>query len=298
MDVIKHRFIYIGIATALVVLAIAVMAGFGFRFGIDMEGGALWQVSVSEVTAESLEAELNAGAGLEDARVTRDERDGTFWVRMPERADSAHRADFVALKSAHSDAREVSFQSIGPSVSGELRSRAIWAIILVLLGISLYIAYAFRGVSRPVSSFTYGWVTLLTLVHDVAIPAGLLAILGRFAAVDLDTNFIVALLVVMGFSVHDTIVVFDRIRENLIRHGSKESFGNIIKESVQQTIARSINTSFTLVLVLVSLWLIGPVSLRYFSLIMLVGVVAGTYSSIFVASPALYLVASREKREK
>jgi preprotein translocase subunit SecF len=159
----------------------------------------------------------------------------------------------------------------------------------VLFGISLYIAFAFRKVSKPVSSWKYGMVTLVTLFHDVIMPAGLLAVLGRFKGIEIDTNFIVALLVVMGFSVHDTIVVFDRIRENLtLARGKAVSLGDIINKSIRETFARSINTSLTLMIVLVALLVFGPPSLFYFILTILVGTLFGTYSSIFVASPLLY----------
>jgi preprotein translocase subunit SecF len=198
------------------------------------------------------------------------------------------------LKLEWPSAQELSFQSISPSVGANLRNDAIIAIILVLIGISLYIAFAFRKASRPISSWKYGWITLLTLFHDVAIPAGLLAILGHFRNVQIDSDSIVALLVVMGFSVHDTIVVFDRIRENLLNHRGKMPFSTIINDSVNQTLARSINTSLTLILVLLSLYFVGPADLQYFVLTLLVGVTTGIYSSIFIASPALVLVSSNE----
>ena len=182
---------------------------------------------------------------------------------------------------------ELSFESIGPSVGAELKKNALIAVVFVLVGISLYIAFAFRKVSRPIASWKYGLITLLTLFHDVLIPAGMLAILGQYKGVEIDTNFIVALLVVAGFSVHDTIVVFDRIRENLAIHRGKAGFGEIINQSINQTLARSVNTSLTLILVLVALILLGPATLTYFIAALLLGTLVGTYSSIFVASPLL-----------
>ena len=156
-----------------------------------------------------------------------------------------------------------------------------------MLGISLYIAFAFRKVSYPIKSWKYGIITLITLFHDVIIPAGLLAVLGRRLGIEIDTNFVVALLVVMGFSVHDTIVVFDRIRENLLLQKNRLDLPVIINNSVNQTFVRSINTSLTLILVLLALFFFGPVTLKYFILTILVGTTVGTYSSIFVASPLL-----------
>ncbi len=158
---------------------------------------------------------------------------------------------------------------------------------MVLVGISLYVAFAFRKVSRPISSWKYGIITLVTLFHDVSIPAGFLVVLGKLKGVEIDTNSLVALLVIMGFSVHDTIVVFDRIRENLLLDRGRSDFGTVINNSVNQTMARSINTSLTLFLVLIALFIFGPITLKYFILTLLIGTIAGAYSSIFVASPLL-----------
>jgi preprotein translocase subunit SecF len=178
------------------------------------------------------------------------------------------------------------FESIGPVVGAELKSKAIWAFILVLFGISLYIAFAFRKVSYPVSSWKYGIATLICLFHDAVIPAGLYAWWGSVKGLEIDTNFIVAILTIMGFSVHDTIVVFDRIRENLIVHKGKK-LDEIINISINQTFARSINTTLTLVIVLLALYLFGAPTLSYFILLILIGTIIGTYSSIFMASPLL-----------
>lgn len=161
------------------------------------------------------------------------------------------------------------------------------------MGISLYIAFAFRHASKAVSSWKYGLVALFTLVHDVLVPAGVFAYLGSRLDLVIDTNFIVALLLVMGFSVHDTIVVFDRIRENIVksRHVKMDA---IVNKSVNETLARSINTSLTLVVVLLALFFMGPASQKFFVLTMLIGTITGTYSSIFMASPMLSLFRNKE----
>ena len=169
-------------------------------------------------------------------------------------------------------------------------------MIFVILGISFYVAFAFRKVYQPVSSWVYGLITLLTLFHDVVIPAGLLALLGHYARIEIDSNFVVALLVVMGFSVHDTIVVFDRIRENLLLDRGKTAFSELVNRSINQTMARSVNTSLTLIFVLLAIYFVGPVSLHYFVLTLLVGVTTGIYSSIFVASPLLVIWHNRNRR--
>lgn len=288
-DLIKHKYWFLGFSGALVLLSLVAVAVFGLRAGIDLRGGARWEVSFKGTapTEDAVQAALQ-GAGAREVSVKRGEGN-TFFIRLPTIDEPTHAAHADALKKV-GELEEKSFASIGPTIGAELRTRAIWAIVLVLLGISLYVAWAFRKVAAPVASWKYGLVTLFSLFHDVAIPVGLLAVLGRWQGVEIDTNFIVALLVVMGFSVHDTIVVFDRIRENLLlAKGKRFSFGDLINQSVRETFARSVNTSLTLIIVLIALLTVGPPSLFYFVLTILVGTVFGTYSSIFVASPLLYL---------
>ncbi len=185
---------------------------------------------------------------------------------------------------------ELNYETIGPAVGNELRGKAAWAFLGVLIAISLYIAFAFRHVSRPVSSWKYGFVTLATLFHDAVIPLGIVAYLGHAQGVEVNTNIVVAILVIIGFSVHDTIVVFDRIRENIrLEKSSSFGFGSLVNRSMNETMIRSINTSLTLMLTLTALLLFGSANLFYFVLVILIGVVMGTYSSIFVASPLLVL---------
>lgn len=290
LNIIGKRKIYLGVSGFLVALGVLAILVFGFRQGIDFTGGTLWQFKLSSTaTTEQVQSSFQTDFKVTDARVTYDAKSDTFFVRVPNLGEADHQSFAAALKTKYGNFEEQSFQSIGPSVGADLKQKSIFALILVLLGISFYIAFAFRKVYQPVSSWKYGFVTLFTLFHDVAIPAGLLAVLGHFGTIEIDTNFIVALLVVMGFSVHDTIVVFDRIRENLLLSRMKKSFGEIVNESVNQTLARSINTSLTLILVLLALLFLGPSNLHYFILTLLVGVTTGIYSSIFVASPLLYI---------
>jgi preprotein translocase subunit SecF len=222
--------------------------------------------------------------------------EGSFIIRLSDIGEEEHQLYAATLRGELGEMTEENFSSVGPTIGAELRQQSVTAMILVLLGISLYVAWAFRRVSQKVRSWKYGAVTLLTLIHDVSIPAGLLAFLGWWQGIEINTSFIVALLVVMGFSVHDTIVVFDRIRENLST-GRSSSLKEVINQSVRETLIRSLNTSLTLVFVLVTLILFGPPSLFYFILTILVGTVVGTYSSIFVASPILYLWGRRVARE-
>lgn len=181
------------------------------------------------------------------------------------------------------------FDTIGPIVGKELRRRSFAAIGFTALGIVLYLAWAFRRVSKPVASWKYGMVAVSAFIHDVTIPVGVFAALGHFYGVAVDSLFITALLTVMGFSVHDTIVIFDRIRENLAKIKSAEPYEDTVNRSVNETISRSINTSLTVLMVLFAILIFGGQTTHYFALTLIVGIIFGTYSSIFVASPLLVI---------
>lgn len=288
MNIIGHKWVFLGIAVVLVAASFAAIGYYGLREGIDFSGGTLWTLKADEsVGTADIKRVLAEDLKIEDPRISQDVQTQSFLVSFKEVGESDHQTYLAALRGRLPSVEELSFQSIGPSVGDELRRKSISAIVLVLIGISLYIAYAFRRVYKPVASWKYGIITLITLFHDVIIPAGLIAALGYYHRAEIDSNFVVALLVVMGFSVHDTIVVFDRIRENLSLDRGRNEFGKVVNDSINQTMARSINTSLTLILVLLALYFAGPLALRYFVLTLLVGVVMGIYSSIFVASPLL-----------
>ena len=291
-NITGHRAIWFTLSAVLVGIALLSIAVWRFEQSAEFKGGTLWEFSaVADHPAPTAVQDFFVNhLHLADAQVSYDAQHGVFLATFSSISEPAHQADLSLLKQQWPSTAELSFQSISPSVGAALRTNALIALALVVVGISLYVAYAFRKASRPVSSWKYGWITLLTLFHDVAIPAGLLAILGHFAHVEIDSDFIVALLVVMGFSVHDTIVVFDRIRENLLTQRGKEKFETIVNTSVNQTLARSINTSLTLIFVLLALYFVGPPDLTYFVLTLLVGVTTGIYSSIFIASPLLLSV--------
>ncbi len=293
MDIIGHRKIFLTFSGALVLASIASIAFFGFRPGIDFAGGTLWQIAITrtdadetQTSAENLKDFFENDLGVKNVTISPADNQ-SFLIRLSHISEQEHQNYLNAIKAKFGDIEELRFEVIGPSVGQELKNKALWAITLVLVGISLYIAFAFRKVSFPIKSWKYGIVTLLTLFHDIAIPAGLLSVFGWKFGLEIDTNFVVALLVVMGFSVHDTIVVFDRIRENLLLNRTRSDLPTVINTSVNQTLARSINTSLTLILVLMAMFFFGPITLKYFVLTILVGTILGTYSSIFVASPLL-----------
>lgn len=291
INIIGRKNIYLAISAVFVGAAIACMIVFGFHEGADFTGGTQWQFTIgqNQGAIQNLQSFFVNNLRIQDAEVSYDYTGGSYLVRFGALSEPNHQAFETKLKAQYPQFNELSFNSIGPSVGAGVRENAVVALILVIVGISLYISFAFRKASHPVASWRYGAITLVTLFHDVAIPAGMLAILGKYAHIEIDTNFIVALLVVMGFSVHDTIVVFDRIRENVLIDRARSAFADLVNRSVNQSLMRSLNTSLTLILVLLALYFRGPASLHYFILTLLVGVTTGIYSSIFVASPLLYM---------
>jgi preprotein translocase subunit SecF len=260
------------------------------KIGIDFKGGALTEVLYK--TARPAQADLEAAFKLTnlDSVLLQPTGELGYIIKSRDINEAEHA---LLLKTLSMDGKnlldEKSFNSIGPSVGRELTQKAIMAIILVSLGIICFIAFAFRKVSKPVSSWKYGFMAVVSLLHDVTIPIGLFAILSHYYGAELDTLFVVAVLTILGLSVSDTIVIFDRIRENLRNQAAvaKINFNEIVGKSLEQSYVRSISTSSTVILVLLSLFFFGPVSTKYFALMLTVGMFFGTYSSIFLASPLL-----------
>ena len=284
LNIIGKRKIYYAMSAIFIVASIIALLLWGLKFGIDFKGGSLLEVAYSDNKRPETNQIIDSlkSLKLNDLRVSPVGDSGVNFRFME--TDEATHQEIVKILGGNIEERR--FSSIGPTIGTELKQKSIKAIIIVLFGISLYIAWAFRKVSRPLSSWRYGIVTLIALFHDLIIPVGLFAFLGHFYGVEIGTNFIVALLVILGFSVHDTIVVFDRIRENLKRYASLD-FAPLVNQSVNETLVRSISTSFTVLLTLLALYVFGGESLKYFILALMVGIFSGTYSSIFIASPLL-----------
>src|SRR4051812_26359856 len=299
MYIIRNRKLFFAITGTLVALALIAFAYFGLRFSIDFTGGTLVQFSYEAATPAPTAA-LD-GAGFKGYSLRTAGSNG--YILRSGNLTETQRAELPQILSGSSKTpvKIEQISEIGPTIGAELRSKAILSILVVMLCILLFIAFAFRKVSRPISSWIYGAVALVTLVHDVIIPVGFFAILGHFTGAAVDTLFVTALLTVLGFSIHDTIVVFDRVRENLrINHdkGRKEAFAETAGRALSQTFTRSINTSLTVVLTLLVLYLVGPASTEYFALTLLVGIIAGTYSSIFLATPLLVSIEKRYGNKK
>ncbi len=295
MNIIGHRKIFYIFSASIVCLALISIFLWQFKYGIDFSGGTLWEIKAQNLQQEKI-IETFKQFQIDNVIITPSADRKEFVLRFHEIDEKKHQEILQQLRKEFDGLEELRFETVGPTIGRTLRQKAIRSIIGVLIVIALYIAWAFRQVSRPVSSWKYGVITLFTLFHDVLAPAGLFSFLGHFFKVEIDSQFVVALLVVMGFSVHDTIVVFDRIRENLRKAQKGERFEDTVNRSVNETLVRSINTSLTVLLVLVVLYFFGPESLKYFVLALLVGISIGTYSSIFLASPLLVDWAKRSKK--
>jgi preprotein translocase subunit SecF len=304
MNILKTRKIWFGFSALLVVASIVAMSVFGFRIGIDFAGGTLLEIRTNEINQEALPVNTTVDAFIvstykeatgQDTTAQRSGEDGRFLLRS-KAITNEQKNDWLELVSATlPNLEELQFESISPTIGAEVVRKAVLAVILAVIAILLYVAYSFRRVPRPTSSWQFGSAAIVALVHDVIILLGAYAILSRFWGAEVDGMFIVALLTLLGFSVHDTIVTFDRLRENLIRRGGA-NLEQTINNSVVETITRSINTSFTLILVLLAMVLMGGSSITFFTLALLIGVVMGTYSSIFIAAPLLLMWHQRSTR--
>lgn len=296
MFIITHRNIFFALTGLIVALSLASVAFFGLSLGIDFTGGTLVEVSYDgeRPDARALTNTLtDAGYGEFSLR---EAGDRGYILRTAEITDEQREGLAAVFSYQGGTATVERLTEIGPTIGVELRNKAILAIALVLLAILFFIAFAFRKVSEPVSSWSYGGIALVTLLFDVAVPLGFFAFLGYALGAQVDALFVTAILTVLGYSVHDTIVVFDRTRENLrinADKGRKEEFTAVAGRALSQTITRSINTSVTTALALLALYMFGPESTQVFSLTLLVGIVAGTYSSIFFATPLLVTLERR-----
>lgn len=294
----QRRNLFFILSAVVIIPGLIAVAMGGLRPGIDFTGGSLMRLSFTDerpspqVIQEKLATVADIGSPLIQPL---GEQEVT--IRLKSTTSETYQKILETLRQNFGGIEEGSFETIGPTIGKELKAKSVTATILVLLFILLYISFAFRKVSAgPVKSWVYGSGAIVALIHDLLVVVGCFAILGKFWSVEIDTLFITALLTVLGFSVHDTIVVYDRIRERL-RLAYQKTFEEIVNESVNQTIVRSLNTSLATLFVLTALFLFGGESIRYFVLALIIGIVAGTYSSIFIASPLLVVWHSLTQRK-
>lgn len=298
MWVIKHSKIFLAISGLFIVASAVAFSIFGLKIGIDFKGGSLMDVAYGESMPSITEVQekvetLGFGESLIQPVGTSDVSIKTRNLTEPERQSLISALSF----DGKYDVEEKSFTSVGPSVGKELKRRSIVSLTIVEISMILFVAYAFRKVSKPVSSWRFGLITVATLIHDVLMTIGIFTIISHFTGAEANTLFVVALLTVQGLSVNDTIVVFDRIRENLMNKISPD-FKVVVGKSIEQTMLRSLNTSLSVIIVLLALVFVGPASTKIFALTLACGMFFGTYSSIFIASPLLVMVEKWQERRK
>lgn len=283
MEILKYKKIFFWFSGLLVALSIFSVFYYGFNLGIDFTGGSVLEFKTEE--------------SIDDLKVDLEKQNiGNFSLRNSEggfilRTETLSEAEKDSLVSNLSENIFLErFSTIGPTLGNELKSKALMALILVIIIVILFIAYSFRHVSNPVSSWKYGFATIIALAHDIIITVGLFTLFGNYFGLEINALFMTALLVILGYSINDTIVVFDRVRDNLNQldqNKREKEFNNVLNNSFKQTIVRSFNTSFTTLISLVVLYFIGVESIKDFILALIIGIISGTYSSIFLAVPLL-----------
>lgn len=281
------------------IASIALLFTWGLKQGIDFAGGSILEVSYPDGRPDMVEAQTRVNNLAIGNYSIRPIGDNGYVARTRFLSEDERVALLNSLSLNGSEKMvEERFNSIGPTVGQELKTKAYIAIAISILAIVLFIAFAFRKVSKPVSSWKYGIVSIIALIHDILIPTGAFVILIKYAGAEVDMLFVSALLAILGYSINDTIIVFDRIRENLdlVHRGRvRDSFEHTIGKSLNQTYRRSFNTAFTTILAVFALYLFGGAVTQNFALTLMVGIAAGTYSSIFLA-PQILLFLSGEKQ--
>ena len=293
MYIIHHRSLFFWITGLLLAGSVGAILFWGLPLGIDFTGGSLMQVKYEQGRPALADIEQQISAVHAGAVSVRASGEDAISIRARTMTPAEHDAILAAL-SSQASATELAYTSVGPALGSQFANKALWAIFAVMLVIVLYIAFAFRKVSRPVPSWGYGLTVVVMLAIDIIVPAGFFAAYCHFTGAEVDSLFVVALLALLGYCVNDVIVIFDRIREHLARNektGQREPFEDTIGKSINQTMTRSINTALTVALALIVLIFLGAPATRNFALVMLVGVVAGTFSSICRSAPLLIPIA-------
>ncbi len=297
MFIVKHRKIFYAFSLVLIVASIVAISVWGFSFGIDFKGGSSveFQYAGERPVIETVKTQIDSLAfdpSIKNLYTVVLTGEKGYILNLRTLSENERVLLTNAISSTTAEKVEIKkFNSVGPTLGRDAAKKSIVSVILVILFIVIFLTFAFRKVSKPISSWKYGIVSIIALLHDIIIPTGVFVTLNHFfGTYEIDTLFVTAILVILGFSIHDTIVVFDRVRENL-KHdfGGKnsKSFDHIVGESISQTFIRSINTSATTLLAILVVYLVGPVTTQNFALTLLVGIFFGTYSSIFIGSNLL-----------
>lgn len=291
MFILKYKKIFLSLALVLVIASTVLLVVDGLKLGIEYTGGSVIEFTIKEdIGVTELEQRLIPAFG--QGFVLR-ESDNGFHLKIKTDGDGiTHNLHVLnVISNNNPESIDVSkFDTIGPTLGNELKGKALMSLILVMVSVTLFVAYAFRHVSKPVSSFKYGLITMIALIHDVVITLGIFALLGHTMGLEVDSLFLTALLVILGYSINDTIVVFDRVRENLADVDEKiriKDFNRIVGDSLNQTFVRSLNTTLTTLISLVVIYILTPASIHNFALALIIGIASGAYSSLFVAAPLL-----------
>ncbi|MBI2621323.1 MAG: protein translocase subunit SecF [Candidatus Levybacteria bacterium] len=287
MNIIGRKKLYFLISLLVMLPGLVSLALYGLNLSIDFTGGSRMIISFSKNVSEEETKFISSDLEKRNIKVLSIEPSGKTAIVRTSPIDERQNSEFNKdLKAKYREAIQEEFSTIGPTIGGETTRNAVKAVFFASLLVVVYISLVFRSVPKPASSIRFGISTIFALIHDVLVVVGVFSILGHFLSVEIDALFVTALLTIIGFSVHDTIVVFDRIRENLGKNVNA-SFAQVVNDSILQTIGRSLNTSITVLLVLFALLLFGGESIRWFVVALIVGIASGTYSSIFNASPIL-----------
>ena len=284
INFLKYKKIYYLFSTALIVSSLAFLFIFGLRFGIDFLGGSILEVNFEKRPENQIiEAKLK-DLNLGEVVLQSTGENGII-LRLKDINEETHQ-QIISRLGEISKIEEKRFESIGPTIGKELRQKTLMLVIASLLSLLIYIAVSFRKVNFPVSSWQYGIISILTLSFDVLITIGSLALLGRFYNVQFSIPIVTALLTILGYTINDKVIVFDRVRENLLRD-RRDNFEDLVNRSLNETLGRSLSTGTCALLVLFFIFLFGGETLKYFALTLIIGILAGTYSSLFLATPLL-----------
>lgn len=297
MNIIKYSKLWFTFSGILVVASLGALLTFGLPLGIDFTGGSKMDIAFenTSVTVQEIRETIESSDfDLGEVTIIEGGEQGVFIFKMKDLDEETHSKLKQSIKDKHGTFTEEAFVTIGPTIGETLKEKAFSAIIVAIVVIVLFVAYAFRKIPKRLNSWKFGVIAIIALIHDILITVGIFSVLSKYMGFEVNTLFITALLTILGYSVNDTIVIFDRIRENLKHWKKDETFADVADKSLRESIARSINTSLSTLFTLTALYILGAESIQYFVLTLIIGTVIGTYSSIFLASPLLVMWQKRK----